>query len=459
MYSPSPLFWYKFVFMAELIIGEALTAHRLRRRRFFALRLLSSVIICFGVAAALPIASYNALYCSFMFLVMFASTVACMALCFKEKPLNLLFCALAGYTTQHIAYELYDLSVLCITGGNAEAFSSVYGSSPVGMIPISVNFGAFQSKPNPLFFMIYAFIYGVIYLLSYIFTESRIKKCGELSLKNSVAIVFAGLFFVFNILISAVVIYRSQAVFDFAYIALLQTYNILGCFVIMYLMFETALRGRLVAEANDVRRLWTQDRKQYAYMRDNINYINIKCHDLKHRIRTIGGENEIDAQALAELESAVAIYDTEIKTGSVPLDVILTEKSVYCSRHGIEFDCMADGSALAFMNDGELYSLFGNIIDNAIEAVQKLPAPERHIDLYVRRINGGFVRVCIANRFAVAPRFDDGLPVTTKADKRSHGLGMKSVRMLCNKYDAELAISTENDRFTLTIVFALPSKA
>ena len=290
MYALSPLFWYKFVFMAELIAAEALTAHRLKRRRAFFPRLIASVVFCFGVAAAMPIVSYNALWCSFMFLVMFAATLGCMALCFKEKPLNILFCGAGGRARQHIAYELYDLSILAMTGGYVEAFSTMYGDSTIGMVPVSVNFGALQSHPNPLFFMVYAFIYGVIYLLSYLFTASRMKNYGELELKNITAVIFSGLFFLFNILMSAVVIYRSRAVFDFTYIALLQAYNVFSCMVILYLMFEVALRLRLEKDVSTVRRLWAQDRKQYAFTKDNINYINIKCHDLKHRIRTDGAQ-------------------------------------------------------------------------------------------------------------------------------------------------------------------------
>lgn len=454
MYELSTLFWYKFVFMAELMTAEALTAHRLKRRRMFLLRFAASVVVCFGVAAAMPIVSYNALWCSFMFLVMFAVTVACMAFCFKEKPINILFCALAGYTTQHIAYELYDLSILVMTGGYVEAFSTVYGQSTVGMMPISINFGAFQSHTNPLFFMVYAFIYGVIYLLSYLFTSSRMKNYGELLLKNMAAVVFSGLFFLFNILMSAVVIYRSRIVFDFTYITMLQVYNIFSCVVIMYLMFEVSLRMRLEKDVGIVRRLWAQDRKQYAFTKDNINYINIKCHDLKHRIRTVGAQNSLDASTVDELEGLISIYDSDIKTGSDALDVILTEKSIYCSQHGIELDCMADGSALGFMSDGELYSLFGNIIDNAIEAVSKLEN-NRHIDLSVRTVNGGFVKILISNPYAVRPEFDGGLPVTTKADKRSHGFGMKSVKLICDRYDARLSVSADNGRFDLVMMFAV----
>lgn len=51
-------------------------------------------------------------------------------------------------------------------------------------------------------------------------------------------------------------------------------------------------------------------------------------------LRTIQDKAEIDRQA-AQMESAVMIYDSVIRTGTPVLDVVLTEKSLYCDAHQI----------------------------------------------------------------------------------------------------------------------------
>lgn len=73
-----------------------------------------------------------------------------------------------------------------------------------------------------------------------------------------------------------------------------------------------------------------------------------------------------------EIEKSVSLYDANVKTGNTVLDTILTEKSLLCYKKGIILSCVADGENIAFMEDADVYSLFGNALDNAIEAVLKL---------------------------------------------------------------------------------------
>ena len=68
------------------------------------------------------------------------------------------------------------------------------------------------------------------------------------------------------------------------------------------------------------------------------------------------------------------------------LDVILTTKSQQCQKRGIILQAMIDGTALSGIHVKDICSLFGNILDNAIEATQQVPcADKRLINLSVRR--------------------------------------------------------------------------
>ena len=68
----------------------------------------------------------------------------------------------------------------------------------------------------------------------------------------------------------------------------------------------------------------------------------------------------------------VSIYDSSVRTGNETLDVLLANKSLQCEQRGIRFDRMIDGELLDFMKPADIYSLFGNAVDNAIEAVLRL---------------------------------------------------------------------------------------
>ena len=75
--------------------------------------------------------------------------------------------------------------------------------------------------------------------------------------------------------------------------------------------------------------------------------INIKCHDIRHQIAA--------------------------------LDVVLTGKSLSCTSQNITLTYMADGRRIGFMKDSDIYALFGNIPDNAIDAVNQIEDPERRL--------------------------------------------------------------------------------
>lgn len=96
------------------------------------------------------------------------------------------------------------------------------------------------------------------------------------------------------------------------------------------------------------------------------------------------------------------------------------------------------------------------MIDNAIEAVKNLPKEQRTIGLSVKKINS-LLCINIHNYFAGELKFNGLLPISTKKDKANHGFGMKSIQMICDKYGGEMSISTKDNIFNLSIIFASKS--
>ena len=103
------------------------------------------------------------------------------------------------------------------------------------------------------------------------------------------------------------------------------------------------------------------------------------------------------------------------------------------------------------MQKGDIYSLFGNILDNSINACKELDdLDKRCISLNVYNIND-FIVISEQNYFKGTLNFDSGLPISSK-DYRYHGFGMKSIKMIVNKYHGSLYIDTSNNIFSLTII-------
>ena len=198
--------------------------------------------------------------------------------------------------------------------------------------------------------------------------------------------------------------------------------------------------------------LWRQDRAQFESVKANMDVINMKCHDLKHILDRI--EDKLTGEEAASLREAIQFYDANIKTGNEVLDVVLCEKAMTCQKSGISFSCMADGEKLDFLTPVQTYTLFGNIIDNAVEAVKPLPLEERVISLSCWEEKDSLV-VEESNYFSGRLGLDHGLPAPSKGDSPRHGFGTKSIQYIAAQYGGTMDIKVVDNMFFLTVRFPL----
>ena len=451
MYEFTPFFLYKLQFMAELLLAEGMIIFRFKRRNYFFARIIGAVLVCFGLAFAIPIIAYNAFYCTVVFIALFVVSLIAIRFCFDVDWITILFYALTGYAIQHLAYEIFDL-VVVLTGVNGGLPMGNYGDqfgNSSGVDQSGVNGTIFTS--NIYVIGIWLLIYFTIYLYGYLFVSYNIPKYNNREQKNFELIAVVVVIIISSIVFSAITTYYSVDNFDKGYIILSYVYNIFCTLLAIYIQFGFSRRKKLQEDYNTVSKLWEQQKAQYELSKANINFINLKCHDLKHQIRSIGRRSEIDSDTLKEMENVISIYDSNVKTENEALDIILTEKSLQCARHNIQLSCIAAGKELSFMANADLYSLFGNLIDNAIEAVKDLPDDKRIISLSVKTVKA-FVYITIYNYYKGELKFDGKMPVTTKPDKINHGFGMKSIQFVCDKYGGEISISTRNNIFTLNMI-------
>lgn len=308
------------------------------------------------------------------------------------------------------------------------------------------------------FWLISLLVYAVAYLLFI----KRVEKNGLLQIDDPVMVLVTALVIVVNMVLDVVV--KDIVVPDFGvpgYDAnTLSTVYLLLCVYIMYSVFEIVYNRRLQLNMAAIERLRATEAKQYQMSRENIEAINIKCHDLKHQIRALAsGGASVDGRVLDEISREVGVYDSVVKSGNDALDTILTEKSLYCEKHGITLSCIADGRALDFVEPTDLYSFFGNALDNAIEAVERLDDPERRsIGLVVRR-TGDMVSVHVENYFDGQVSFGgEGLPQTRKGDEANHGFGVRSMRMIAEGLGGSLNCNASGDVFSLDALLPLPAQ-
>lgn len=444
----STLFWYKLVFMAEIIVAEWIFVANLRRNNRFLLRVICSIVGLFAFAFLFPIVAYNAAWICFMFFMLFFASLCGIKICFCEKWWNIVFCGLAAYTIQHIAFVIYDsLSDLGEILLGVESRSNVYlqEGNIVSGATVAVSF------------IFYIVSYLVTYLIAHYIYTPKIKPDEASRLGRRRFVILAGIILITDNIFNAVTMYNIEI--DATSLWIERGYNIFTCILSLQLQFSQLTEKNIQAQYYTVQHILREEQKQYNIVKQNLDTINIKYHDLKHQLRAIrvcGAQ--IDKAELAEIERAMSIYESVVKTGNETLDLILTEKNLLHGKDRIQITCIADGTLLDFISPADMYSLFGNALDNAIEAVTMLDVDKRTITLIVKRIND-MVSIHIENYFDGERIVTNGLPRTTKGDEDYHGFGMLSMRVIAEKYGGTLAVEFRGNVFCLNIMFPvhLPS--
>jgi sensor histidine kinase regulating citrate/malate metabolism len=167
--------------------------------------------------------------------------------------------------------------------------------------------------------------------------------------------------------------------------------------------------------------------------KEAVEMINIRVHDLKHQIQDMKNQGELTDKMIRQLEDSADIYQSVVQTGNDVLDVILSSVSLRCQKNKTQLTVMADGLAVSFMDDTDIYSLFGNMMDNAIEYENSIEEENlRFISLTIKK-KEDIVYIHSENYFGKEMPKDDFL-MTTKNDFSNHGYGTKSMKKIVEKY-------------------------
>jgi hypothetical protein len=348
--------------------------------------------------------------------------------CYQESLWPILFCTVSGQSLQTMSSG--------IVGALRYAFQ---------IIGISV---------SSIFISL--MIVLVLYLTCYLLFSRKLQKISILRIDQSLQLLFLITVVVADIFLAGLavglVLFRPLA----EYLLIIYLYLTINCAMLLALEFGMLTNKRMEAELLIMDKMLADEKKQFQISKDNIQIINLKCHDLKHQIHNLRvGEEEIDRNELKEIENAIGIYDSVARTGNDALDVILTEKSMICEKENIHLTCMAQGEKLSFISSSDIYSLFGNALDNAIEAQLKIPETERRSISFNIRENQNMLIIHMENYYEGELELEDGLPVTSKDDTEFHGFGMKSIKRIIEKYHGFMTVHAENGIFYLDIVIPI----
>lgn len=178
-------------------------------------------------------------------------------------------------------------------------------------------------------------------------------------------------------------------------------------------------------------------------------------HDYRNHIQNMknrldGDQGELE-QYLDELADDLTQTDTSIQTGNVMADAVLNSKLSVAEQKSIQLNVKAHIPKGIEMTDVEMCSVLGNLLDNAIEACEKLPCDKRFLRVYIDKFKGQFY-LSVQNSSPSIQR-DKGIFRTTKAD--THGFGLFRIDRIAKKYGGYVNRQYEEGVFATELLLPL----
>lgn len=251
-------------------------------------------------------------------------------------------------------------------------------------------------------------------------------------------------------------LYSEKYVFDF----LLTPKLILASSIVLILLFRQILKENKLKSQNELmQNKLDMQYKYYLSIQESHMKVKKLYHDINNHICCIdnlkNNSSEVD-EYISNLNDEIKEFKCIYNTGNMILDIIINEKSKVCTNKGINFTCDINFSKVNFIKPIDVSSIFDNILDNAIEACDKIN--NEKIDKYIRIkgtiIKSFFIIKCENSKVNSVKIYKDIL-LTDKIDKFMHGIGIQSVKSSLEKYNGEILFEDEKNKFMINIYIPL----
>lgn len=227
--------------------------------------------------------------------------------------------------------------------------------------------------------------------------------------------------------------------------------GILAANIITYYLFtalnkshEAELRLKLLEQNNE------NSKKEIENSIAFIHQMKSVRHNIKNQLITINNyisrEKYSEAQEYIKTLTNVYLPNVQdfINTDNEAFNSIINSKIAICDQKKIYIDVNEMKDSLKNLNSADTVILFGNLIDNAIEAAEKTDI--RRINVDIRR-RGCYLSILVTNSIKDSVLTVNRDLKTSKKDKELHGLGIKSISQIVRKYNGILQFFEENDEF------------
>lgn len=231
----------------------------------------------------------------------------------------------------------------------------------------------------------------------------------------------------------------------------------MGCIVLadLYLLYFIKVANEKNYLEGEVAILEKQAYMQYEYylvQEQKYNATVHILHDVDKHVKNIenlcvNGENGEAAEYVKEIRNMLEPLIPVKYTGNPILDILFTDKATISKEKKIKFDIKVDNINMDFLEAIDATTIFGNLIDNAIEAAEKVNE-DRYIQISISPYQE-MVLVRIKNT-SLPLKWKNGMPVSEKG--KNHGVGLVNVKRSIEKYDGDISFQQTNGIVTVDLL-------
>jgi hypothetical protein len=227
--------------------------------------------------------------------------------------------------------------------------------------------------------------------------------------------------------------------------------------IITYILFDRF--GKLHRERLELCALEIQNKayeKEIAIIEQAENNISSLRHDMKNHIVSLEQlikVNDVKAleEYLTQLRVALQPEGQFIDTGVVIVDGIVNTKLSEASKIlGVDIKCEAYIHSGISIDKSDISILLGNLLDNAIQALAR--CSEKRMLKFSMRADRGIIFIRVGNTYnGEIHRLRDTF-ATVKKDKMNHGIGLKNIERIIDKYNGEIKFEYDMDYFRVYLM-------
>ena len=196
--------------------------------------------------------------------------------------------------------------------------------------------------------------------------------------------------------------------------------------------------------------------RYYQSIEDHYERSRQLWHDMRNHMNVMNrliGEKDYGRLSayMSELGDSIESTILPVRTGNPIMDALLGDKLFQAGKRQIQVIldlCPLDGFS---MSPTDICAIFGNIIDNAMEACGKITdGEERFIRMKFMNQEGGYY-FAVSNAIAVSPADRNGHMETDKLNRQYHGIGLRSVERTVHRYGGTLLTDNNGNVFSVVI--------